>query len=179
MLKHLASALTPTLTAAGWPATVLPAEQGERDGQPVPLVRSAGTRREFTYPARDAAFAYLRAVRPLELRPVQEGPTELWEILLPLRLVAHRPRPTTEARLAAELALQLALALPPALRALRAPLKLARVHVEEVTLVTAAQDLVRQEHGAAVAGPPPGDYLALDFTAVLTAEGRCLRTLCP
>ncbi len=179
MLEHLASALSPTLTAAGWPATVLPAELGERDGQPVPLVRSAGSRREFTYPARDGAFAYLRPVRPLELRPVEGSPSELWEIMLPLRLVAHRPRPRTEARLAAELALELGLALPPALRALRGPLKLARVQVEDVALVTAAQDLVRQEHGAAVAGPPPGDYLALDFTLVLTAEGRCLRTLCP
>ena len=180
MLDALASALTPTLTAAGWPATVCPAELGERDGQPVPLVRVAGTRREFTFPARDGAFAYLRALREVELRVADEvvGIHDTWTITLPLRLVLHRPRPVTEARLALDLALELALILPAPLRALRGPLKLARVRVDDVAPVTSAGDLVRQEHGAAVAGPPPGDYLALDFTVTITAEVRCLRTLC-
>lgn len=182
MLETLATALTAALTPCGWPATVVPAELGERDGYPVPLVRQAGTRREFTFPARDAAFAYLRPRREVEMRTALDttlGRGDFWELVLPLRLVLHRPRPLNEKRLAFDLGLQLALLVPPTLRAVRPTLGVRSVEVDELAPLVSAAELVRQEHGAAVAGPPPGDYLAVDFTLRLLAEGKCLRTLCP
>lgn len=176
MIPTLTAALTSALTAAGWPATVEGAELGERDGQPVPLLRRAGARREFTFPARDAAFAYLRPLRPVTLEQLDENTR--WRVLAPLRLVLHRPRPATECRLAAELALAVAALLPQVLPGTRGALKAARVGVRELVTEGDPWAVLRAEHGAAITAPPPGDYLAVDFTLEVVAEAACLPTLC-
>lgn len=176
MIPTLTAALTSALTAAGWPATVEGAELGERDGQPVPLLRRAGARREFTFPARDAAFAYLRPLRPVTLEQLDENTR--WRVLAPLRLVLHRPRPATECRLAAELALAVAALLPGPLEGTRGRLRASRVTVRELTAEADPWAVLRAEHGAAITAPPPGDYLAVNFTLEVVAEAACLPTLC-